>query len=170
MVTNIIGHSDSRRYNPSRDLSYAWPNLLKATMNRISRDQGCSTFIQLADQYKVTDEDLTKVAVGVANYMRICNNPGDEPTTVLAAMEESGLFACENSARLIVYAALGETVMAAFFSAIRDVLMVDEASPLNDSKLAREVNESIRLVMVSRNKSLLARAIDFVRSYFTGKA
>lgn len=45
MATNIIGHPDRRRYNPSRDIAYCWPNIMKSAMDRLSEGAALPWFV-----------------------------------------------------------------------------------------------------------------------------
>jgi hypothetical protein len=163
VVTNIVGHVDRRRYNPSRDIAYCWPNIMQSTMDRISGDTGLKSFLDHIAKYDIKEEELVEAAKAVATYMAACNKPDESPSNVRDAMEQSGLFRCSDSAKFAIYAALGETMMAAFYLAIRDVLVEDEPSPLNDKMLSVKLNESIGQVL-NRRRSIPRRIWDWVTS------
>ncbi len=165
MVTNILGHSDRRRYNPSRDIAYCWPKLMQSAMDRVSKGTGLPWFMELVKKHQVTDEALSKAAKAIANYMATCSKPDECPVNVKDTMEKSGLFECDETAKMLLYAALGETMMAAFYSSIRDVLVEDEPSPLNDKRLVDLVGSSMDGIFYER-RSTLGRVYDKVVSFF----
>jgi hypothetical protein len=159
VVTNIVGHVDRRRYNPSRDIAYCWPNIMQSTMDRISSGTGLPPFLDFISKHNISEEKLIEAAKAVATYMASCNKPDESPANVKDTMEESGLFRCDDDARFVIYAALGETMMAAFYLAIRDVLIEDEPSPLNDKMLAAKISESINKVLNRRKSFIILRRI-----------
>lgn len=167
MVTNIVGHVDKRRYNPSRDIAYCWPNLMQSTMDRISKGPGLQSFLDFIENNGITEEKLAEAAKAIALYMAACNKPDESPANVKDTMEQSGLFRCDDMAKFTIYAALGETMMAAFYLAIRDVLVEDEPSPLNDKMLVGKINDSISQVL-NRRKSFLRRIWDRICGLFVG--
>lgn len=165
MATNVIGHPDRRRYNPSRDIAYCWPNIMKSAMNRLSKGSALHWFISLIDKYGVSDEDLENTAKAMALYMALCNKPDDEPSDILSLMDKSGLTKCDDTSKMLLYAALGETMMAAFYSAIRDVLIEDEPSPLNDARLAEVISASMSRILEEK-KPRSFRLIRRIKSLF----
>lgn len=165
MATNILGHTDRRRYNPARDIAYCWPNIMKSAMDRVSTGSALPWLIKAAGDNHVTDEQLIIVAQAMASYMTMCNKPDDSPNNVHDTMEKSGLFKCDAAAKMVVYAALGETMMAAFYSAIRDVLVEDEPSPLNDKRLAELILSSMDEV-VAKRQSVFERAVKWFKCMF----
>lgn len=165
MATNILGHTDRRRYNPARDIAYCWPNIMKSAMDRVSKGSAVPWLISSANRHRVTDSQLEAVAQSIATYMSLCNRPDDCPGGAFETMEKSGLFKCDDTAKMLIYAALGETMMAAFHSSIRDVLVDDEPSPLSDKRLSELLASAIEEVSIRRG-SLLKRATSWLRGLF----
>jgi hypothetical protein len=56
--------------------------------------------------------------------------------------------------------------MAAFYSAIRDVLVEDEPSPLNDKRLADLILSSMDEV-ISKRRSVFERVVNWFRCVLT---
>ena len=165
LATNILGHVDRRRYNPSRDIAYCWPQIMQSAMDRVSKGTGLPWFMELVKRHQVTDEALSKSAKAMANYMAMCGRPDECPDNVKDTMEKSGLFECDDSSKMLIYAALGETMMAAFYSSIRDVLVEDEPSPLNDKRFVELVGSSMDGIFYKR-RSTFGRVYDRVVSFF----
>lgn len=165
MATNILGHVDRRRYNPSRDIAYCWPWIMRASLDRIASGTGEPWAVNLIDKYKISNEELTKVAKCLASFMASCNKPDESPSNPKDTIEASGFFDCSEEARLLVLAAMGETMLAAFFLAIRDVLVEDEPSPLNDKRFGELVQAAMDKICL-RNESFFRRILRKIRSWF----
>jgi hypothetical protein len=165
MATNIIGHPDKRRYNPARDIAYCWPHIMKSAMDRLSEETALPWFVSLIDKYEVPDKNIEDAAKAMALYMALCNKPDEGPSNALFIMDRSGLTKCDGTAKMLLYAALGETMMVAFHAALRDVLMEDEPSPLNDAKLVAAVDKSMKLILEERS-SYTSRLIRRIKSIF----
>jgi hypothetical protein len=165
MATNIIGHPDRRRYNPSRDIAYCWPNIMKSAMDRLSEGAALPWFISLIDKYQVPDKNIEDAAKAMALYMALCSKPEEGLSNALAIMDRSGLTKCDDTAKMLLYAALGETMMVAFHASLRDVLMEDEPSPLNDAKLVEVINTSMTKILEERS-SYTSRMIRRIKSIF----
>ena len=169
MATNIIGHPDRRRYNPSRDIAYCWPNIMKSAMDRLSEGSALPWSVSLIDKYEVTDKNIEDTAKAMALYMALCNKPEEGPSGALPLMDRSGLTKCDDTSKMLLYAALGETMMVAFHASIRDVLMEDEASPLNDAKLVEVINTSMTQILEERS-SYISKLVRKIGSVFSRKA
>jgi len=165
MATNILGHVDRRRYNPSRDIAYCWPWIMRASLDRIASGTGEPWAVKLIDKYNISNEELTKVAKCLASFMASCNKPDESPSNPKDTIAASGFFDCSEEARLLVLAAMGETMLAAFFLAIRDVLVEDEPSPLNDKRFGELVQAAMDKICL-RNESFFRRILRKIRSWF----
>jgi len=165
VATNILGHVDKRRYNPSRDIAYCWPWIMRASMDRVTSGTGEHWALKVIEKYNISNEELVKVAKCLASFMALCNKPEESPSNPKDAVEASGLFDCSEEARLLVLSAMGETMLAAFFLAIRDVLVEDEPSPLNDKRFAELVQASMDKLCL-RNESFFRRTLRKIRSWF----
>jgi len=165
MAVNMIGHPDKRRYNPGRDIAYCWPWIMRSAIDRITSGSGEPWALKVIDKYNISNEDLVKVAKGLATFMALCNDPEKCPDNPKDTVEASGLFGCSEEARLLVYSAVGETMLAAFFLAIRDVLLEDEPSPLNDKRFAELIQASMDKLCL-RNESFFRRFLRKIKSWF----
>lgn len=165
MATNVLGHADRRRYNPSRDIAYCWPWLMRASLDRVSEDVGEAWAIKFIKNNSISNDELVKVAKSLATFMSLCNKPDESRDTALGTLKESGYYDCSDEARTIILAAMGETMLAAFFLAIRDVLVEDEPSPFNDKRFGELVDKSMKEICL-RNESFFGRILRKIRSWF----
>jgi hypothetical protein len=165
MATNILGHVDKRRYNPSRDIAYCWPWIMRAAMDRIASGTGEAWALSFIDKNKISDEELLKTAKALATFMAMCNKPEECPNNPKEAAQASGLFDCSPDARTLAYAAMGETMLAAFYLGIRDVLVEDEPSPLNDKRFEEQAVKAANNLCLG-NKSFLGRILRKISSWF----
>jgi hypothetical protein len=165
MATNILGHVDKRRYNPSRDVAYCWPWIMRSAMDRIATGSGETWAINFISKNNISNEELVKTAKCLATFMTMCNKPDECPNNAKDAAQSCGLFDCSDDARTLVYAAMGETMLAAFFLGIRDVLVEDEPSPLNDKKFEQLLMKAVDEICL-RNESFFGRILRKVRSWF----
>lgn len=165
MATNILGHVDKRRYNPSRDIAYCWPWIMRAAMDRLALDSGEDWAVRYLKKNKVNNDDIVKVAQCLATFMTSCNKPDESPENAKDTLQATGLFDCNDEARILAYAAMGETMLAAFFLGIRDVLVEDEPSPLNDKRFQELLMKSVNQICL-RNESFFGRILRKVKSWF----
>lgn len=165
MATNILGHTDRRRYNPSRDIAYCWPWIMRASMDRIAIGAGEPWAMKIIEKRGISNENLMKVAKCLAAFMASCNKPDESPNNPKDTLEASGFFDCDEEARCLVLAAMGESMLAAFFLSIRDVLVEDEPSPLNDKRFEELLTKSMDELCL-RNESFLGRILRKVKSWF----
>lgn len=165
MATNILGHVDRRRYNPSRDLAYCWPWIMRASLDRVTLGTGEPWALKLIDKYGISNENLMKVAKSLAAFMASCNKPDESPDNPKDTLASSGFFDCSEEARTLVLAAMGETMLAAFFLGIRDILVEDEPSPLNDKRFEEQVIKAMNEICL-RNESFFGRILRKIKSWF----
>jgi hypothetical protein len=138
MVMNIKGHVDRRRYNPSRDLAYAWPNLSQVMLDGLRDGRREPITESLVRAHGLTEGELGEAAYCYSKFFEYCQKPA-EPTDnsppvrrVEDALRLSGFFDLPLAAQAVVLVRLGQVATGAFFHAIRDVTVDGEDNPLND--------------------------------------
>jgi len=136
MAINIKGHTDVRRYNPSRDLAYAWPNLVQSALMAYEKETDEPITQCLIKTFGVSDHDIGELAYRYSNYFKECLNQGDKnfknPEEALAA---SGFFDLPPSHQAVILVRMGQVITGAFFYAMRDVHVDSDDPPINDSKI-----------------------------------
>lgn len=133
---NIKGHVDTRRYNPSRDIAYAWPNMMQAALVAFEKEKNEPITAFLLQEFNISDRDLGELLHRYANYFKECLAQGDKnyklPEDALAAC---GFFDLPVSHQAVILTRLGQIITGAFFFAIRDVHVDSDDPPLNDAKI-----------------------------------
>ena len=152
MGMNIKGHIDTRRYNPSRDIAYAWPNLVQCALDGYSRELKEPITELMLKEFHVTDRDLGELAARYANYFKECLAQGDKnhktPEDALAA---SGFFDLPSAHQAVLLVRLGQVITGAFFYAIRDVHVDTNEPPFNDAKII-EFGYKAKEAFINRSK------------------
>lgn len=154
---NIVGHSDTRRYNPSRDIAYCWPKMVQIACDGLAEDQWDPLFRDYLKQNGVTEAQIGEVVVAYAKYLKSCMDYSD-PTAKYPVdiLRRVGFFDLPQPAQAALMIKLGQVLTGAFFSSIRDVDMEGEAPPLDD----RELMEAAR-----RAREVLAARWAWQRAY-----
>lgn len=117
-------NGDDRMYNPDRDLAWCYPSLIKAAIQGL--DDG-KIGVWYGDYLKakgVTPDDLRQVVKTLSDSFQYfvndesVNSPED-------ALRKSGFLAVNPAAQLVLMARIGQVMLGAFFSGIRDVTEMD---------------------------------------------
>jgi hypothetical protein len=136
MGMNIKGHVDTRRYNPSRDIAYAWPNLMKAALIGFDKERSEPITAKLIKDYGVTDEELGDLVDKYAHYFKACLEQGEKeykgPEDALAAC---GFFDLPLTHQAVILTRMGQVITGAFYYAIRDVHVDSDDPPFNDASV-----------------------------------
>lgn len=152
VAMNIKGHIDTRRYNPSRDIAYAWPNLMQAALVAFEKEKSEPITAFLIQDFKVSDRDLGELIQRYANYFKECLSQGDKnyktPEDALAAC---GFFDLPVSHQAVILTRLGQIATGAFFYAVRDVYVDSDDPPYNDAKIV-EIGRLAKEAFIRRSK------------------
>lgn len=134
MGMNIRGHVDTRRYNPSRDISYAWPNLMKGALTAFDKEVNEPVTECLVKTFNVDDHALGELVSRYANYFKACLEQGDKGfKTPEQALASVGFFDLPPSHQAVILARLGQIITGAFFYAIKEVYVDSDDPPFNDA-------------------------------------
>jgi hypothetical protein len=136
MGMNIKGHVDRRRYNPSRDIAYAWPNLMKSALMAYENEVSEPIAKELIEKFNISENDLGVLVERYANYFKACLDQGDKgyksPEEAIAAC---GFFDLPPSHQAVILVRMGQVITGAFFYAIRDVHVDSDDPPFNDAHI-----------------------------------
>lgn len=134
MGMNIKGHVDTRRYNPSRDIAYAWPNLMKAALVGFDKEVHEPITERLIQEFNISDRELGELVDRYAHYFKACLDQGEKnykgPEDALAAC---GFFDLPVTHQAVILCRLGQVITGAFYYAIRDVHVDSDDPPFNDA-------------------------------------
>lgn len=131
---NIMGHIDRRRYNPSRDLAYVWPQIAKGAIMGFEAEVGCPVTQHHIQTYQLTEEELGEAAYRLAQFFKFAQS--DEVNSVEEAMQKAGFTELSLAAQAAILVRLGMAVTGAAFYAIRDVVIPEDA-PMTDKMMAK---------------------------------
>jgi hypothetical protein len=152
MAMNIKGHIDVRRYNPSRDIAYAWPNLMQAALVAFDKETDEPITGCLIETFNVSDTDIGELVGRYAKYFQACLNQGDKnfknPEEALAS---TGFFELPPSHQAVILARMGQIITGAFFYAIKDVYVDTDEPPFNDAKII-EFGYKAKEAFINRSK------------------
>lgn len=133
MGMNIRGHVDTRRYNPSRDIAYAWPNLMKGALTAFDKEVDEPVTACLIRTFNIDDHSIGELVARYAKYFQACLEQGDKDfKTPEQALASTGFFDLPPSHQAVILSRLGQIITGAFFYAIREV-HVDDDKPFNDA-------------------------------------
>jgi hypothetical protein len=137
MPLNVMGHPDRRRYNPSRDVAYIWPNLMKVALEGLKeglREPICQS---LVDKYKLDDKALGEAAAKYAKLFEVALKQGDLGIkTAEEALKLCGFFDLSEGQQAVILTRLGQVMTGAFFYAVRDTYVETNDPPYDDAKIA----------------------------------
>lgn len=131
---NVRGHMDTRRYNPARDIAYAYPNMVRAAFAGLEADKADFWMARYLKDHGVGEEGVAEAAVCLAKYFNIAmNDPA--VTNPKEALEKAGFLALHSAAQHAVMIRIGQVATGMFFPAVREVYYEGEQPPVNDREL-----------------------------------
>lgn len=131
---NVRGHMDTRRYNPARDIAYAYPNMVKAAFAGLEEDKADFWMARYLKSVGVGEEGIANAAVCLARFFNIAmNDPAVK--TPSDALRLSGFLDLHSAAQHAVMVRIGQVATGMFFLGIREVYYEGEAPPVNDKEL-----------------------------------
>lgn len=123
--------SNGPPYNPSRDIAYLGPTLMRVAFEGLVLEKLPQDFQEFAAANGITQEQLNE-AVGCfaeaqADYVSVT----DPVQTPAEALERHGFTGFCEPVQLVMYSMLGQALAGAWFHAVRDVTLYNEDSPAN---------------------------------------
>lgn len=140
---------DGALYNPERDFAYITPTLMaRAVSNMECAYADCPETRKWCDDHGVTTADMALIAESLALAQRDFVNAADPVSSFEQALRRRNFFDFSCSLRRYLFAAIGETICAAWFVAVREVSTVGEESPAqnNMARFAATVNDFVARV------------------------
>lgn len=122
-------------YTIERDLAYVGSDLVRAAMHALDEQYYEEWFKQFFVEHGLTEEDLV---VGVSKFAQAFNKVitlTDPP----AAMDESGFSDLPYPVQMAFYCKLGQVLLAAIWSAVKDVAKPDSDPPVTIEELLEDV-------------------------------
>ena len=121
---------DGPLYSPERDFAYVTPTLMsRAVANMECGYDNDDELRKWCDDNGITKAAMAKIAEALALAQRDFVNAADPVSSFEQALGRRDFFFFHIALRQYLFAAIGETVCAAWFTAVRDVSVVGEESP-----------------------------------------
>lgn len=145
-----LSETDSRRYSPDRDLAYCGPHLVNAALLGLEIGNQDKWIVDFLKNNNVQDEFLAAAGKTIAEYMnKALANP--EYKTPFESLTAVGFFALPPEVQTIVCAKLGQALLCALFTCVRDVIR-DPNEPYFDAKAIGAAAEKLIEQINLRNK------------------
>lgn len=121
--------SDGPMYHPERDLAYITPTLMANAIGTLVLDSMRPELQAFAKSSCISQESLNTAVESFAKAQQLYVSTTDRVESAKEALEMTGFYQLPLSLRMLLMAALGETVAGAWFVAVRDVTRTDQDSP-----------------------------------------
>lgn len=115
-------------YHPDRDYAYLTPTLMCAAIDRMEMAP-TDELKEWKTQHNITPEEIATVAEALARAQQDFVNSADAVTSFEQALARRDWADVRYPVRQLLFAAIGEVFCAAWFTAVRDVSLVNEESP-----------------------------------------
>lgn len=112
-------------YHPDRDYAYLTPTLMCAAIDRIeiAADEELTAWKQ---EHRITEPELAEAAEALARAQRDFVNAADPVKSLQQALDRRDWHSIRYVVRQTLLASIGEVFCAAWFTAVRDVSMINE--------------------------------------------
>lgn len=115
-------------YHPDRDYAYLTPTLMCAAIDRLASDVD-DELRDWKSSHTISGEEVVLAAEALARAQRDFVNSADSVKSFQQALNRRDWFDLRYAVRQLLFASIGEVFCAAWFTAVRDVSMVNEESP-----------------------------------------
>jgi hypothetical protein len=135
-----LSQGDDRFYSPDRDLAYCTPHLVMRAMRGLDPDNQEDWILDYLAEHKIDNDTLVKGAEVLAKYLNstMLDPQYKQPFEALTA---AGYFALPQPVQTIICAKIGQVMISAFFSCIRDVTRTPENPPMDTAAIAQVAAE-----------------------------
>ncbi len=116
-------------YHPERDYAYITPTLMKAAIERLESPALSEEVLAWKQENQITEADIVAVVDALAFAQRDFINASDPVSSMEQALTRRGFYDVRYPVRQFLFATIGEVFCAAWFTAVREVTHVNEASP-----------------------------------------
>lgn len=115
-------------YHPERDYAYITPTLMRIAIERLDAHDPQER-AQWRLDHGVTQGEVVKLAEALAKAQNDFVNAADPVKSFEAALERHGFYEFNYEIRQYLFSTIGEVCCAAWFTAVREVTLVDEEPP-----------------------------------------
>jgi hypothetical protein len=133
-------------YNPERDYAYITPTLMVTAIENMDSQAVNPEEIAWRQANNITTEEVVKVAEALADAQRDFVNAADPVQSLQQALSRHGFYDVRFPVRQLLFSAIGEVVLGAWFKAVREVSVIGEESPAGTemARFAATVREFVR--------------------------
>lgn len=137
---------DGALYNPERDFAYITPTLMARAVSNMECAYNTDNEVRSwCDSVNVSKADMAKIAEALALAQRDFVNSADPVSSFEQALRRRNFFDFPYQLRQYLFAAIGESLCAAWFVAVREVSTIGEESPAqnNMARFSAVVNDFV---------------------------
>jgi len=133
-------------YNPERDYAYVTPTLMVTAIENMDSQSASSEELAWRQTNNISTDEVVRIAEALADAQRDFVNAADPVQSLQQALFRHGFYDFRFVVRQLLFAALGEVFLGAWFKAVREVSAVGEESPAgnNMARFAATVREFCR--------------------------
>ena len=133
-------------YNPERDYAYITPTLLVTAIENMDSQSVGQEEISWRQENNITPAEVVLVAEALADAQRDFINAADPVQSLTQALARHSFYDVRFPVRQLLFAAIGEVMIGAWFKAVREVSVVGEESPASENmaRFAASVREFVR--------------------------
>lgn len=141
-------------YHPDRDYAYITPTLMRIAVERLDGKDLSEEAAAWKEQNKITEEEIAAVVEALARAQRDFVNSADAVGTLEQALSRRDFYAVRFVVRQFLFAAIGEVMCGAWFTAVRDVSTVGEQTPAEKDMVdfAAAVNKLVAKTTLGKYK------------------
>jgi hypothetical protein len=116
-------------YHPERDLAYITPTLMASAISNMEADDMPIDVKNWKKDNNITADEINEAATALARAQRDFVNAADPVRTFEQALNRRDFSDIRYPVRQFLFATIGHTICAAWFTAVREVSRVNEESP-----------------------------------------
>jgi hypothetical protein len=120
--------SKGPHYHPERDFAYITPTLMKQAIENMSAPRN-PEYEDWKKSNSITDAEIVLAAEALADAQTDFVNAADPVSSLQQALQRRKFFDLPLPVRLYMMAMIGEVMVGAWFTAVREVTQVGEESP-----------------------------------------
>lgn len=130
-----LNPSDDRFYSPDRDLAYCAPHLIHRAMCGLDYEAQEPWIRAYLADHNISNDALADAARAIATYMNhaLMDPAHKEP---FFALEAAGFFKLDPKVQHVVLAKMGQILLSASFTCIRDVTRQPNDPPFKTTEIA----------------------------------
>jgi len=119
-------------YSPERDYAYVTPTLMVAAIENMDRQCASPEELAWRQANNIESGEVVRIAEALADAQRDFVNAADPVLSLTQALARHRFYDFRFPVRQLLFAALGEVFLGAWFKAVREVSVVGEEAPVTN--------------------------------------